>query len=370
MFRIAVIPGDGIGPEVIGEGLKVLRTLEETDSLKLDTMQIDVGASRYLQTGKTLTDEDLDILGKQDAIYFGAVGDPRVKPGILERGIILSMRSHFDQYINLRPVRSWGNLGRLKLTKPFNIVFFRENTEDFYLGAGGVISKKNQEIPIAIERSLYRLDLNLTAFYTGDDDFAFEIGILSRRGVRRFAEYAVNYAKAQGQSKITVVDKANVCTSLYGLWREVFSSVAEENGIDIDYVYVDAMSQALIRNPEKFHVVATPNMFGDILTDLGAEIQGSLGLAASGNINPKGVSMFEPVHGSAPDIAGRGIANPIGAILAAKLMLEHLGCREIARRVEEAVEQTIEKGIVTPDLGGRSTTKEVGDAIVDYLVKH
>ncbi|MDH7508535.1 MAG: isocitrate/isopropylmalate dehydrogenase family protein [Methanomassiliicoccales archaeon] len=370
MFRIAVIPGDGIGPEVIGEGLKVMRVLEETGSLKLDTVQLDIGATRYLQTGKTLTDEDLDILVKQDAIYFGAVGDPRVKPGILERGIILAMRSYFDQYINLRPVRSWINQGRLKLTRPFNIVFLRENTEDFYLGAGGVISKKSQNISIVVKRSLYKLDLNLAASCPGDDDFAFEIGLLSRRGVRRFAEYAIDYAKSRGETKITVVDKANVCTALYGLWREVFDSVAEEKGIDIEYMYVDAMSQALVRNPEKFHVVATPNMFGDILTDLGAEIQGSLGLAASGNINPKGVSMFEPVHGSAPDIAGRGIANPIGAILAAKLMLEHFGCWNMARRVEEAVERTMEEGIVTPDLGGRSRTKEVGDAIVNYLMKH
>lgn len=368
MFRIAVIAGDGIGPEVITEGLKVLRILEECDNLKFDMRELDIGATRYIESGKTLTQDDLDVLSEQDAIYFGAVGDPRVKPGILEREIILALRFYFDQFVNLRPVKSWVPGARLKSSKPFDIVFLRENTEDFYLGSGGFISPRSNSVSLAIVRSFYKLSLEISSSLSNDEELAFELGLLSKSGVTRFAEYALDMAKRRGQTKITVVDKANVCTNMYGLWRRVFSTLAEERDIDIEYVYVDAMCQALVKNPDKFNIVATPNMFGDILTDLVAEIQGSLGLACSGNINPNGVSMFEPVHGSAPDIAGRGIANPIGAILAAKLMLEFLGSDRLARKIEKAVEEVILKGIVTPDLGGYAKTSEVGDAIVESLL--
>jgi 3-isopropylmalate dehydrogenase len=368
MFKVAVIPGDGIGPEVVSEGLKVLDALEETSSLRMQRTELDIGASRYLRSGELLTEDDVGTLTKQDAIYFGAIGDPRVPTGVLERGILLTMRTRFDQYVNLRPIRSWLNFSRLKNEAPFNIAFLRENTEDFYMGAGGIFKGGEGKVPLRIKRTMYDIRIDLEASSSDVDDFAFEVGIHSRRGLERFADFVMSYVNQAGLDEFTVVDKANVCTSLYGLWREVFREKSEKTGVRLEFMFVDAMAMALVRNPERFGVVATPNMFGDILTDLGAELQGSLGLSASGNINPSGVSMFEPVHGSAPDIAGKSKANPFGAILAAKLMLEHLGMVELGKRIESGVESAMKKGIVTPDLGGSSTTSEVGDAVIEYVM--
>ena len=367
MFKVAVIPGDGIGPEVVSEGLKILDALEETTSLRIRRTQLDIGSSRFLRSGELLTEEDLSVLVKQDAIFFGSIGDPRIPTGILEKGILLAIRTRLDQFVNLRPIRSWNDYSRLKNDKPFNIAFLRENTEDFYMGAGGIFEGGKGRVSLKIKRGLYDLEMDLNASSSNQDDYAFEIGVLSRKGIERFADYVMSHAKRTGRDRVTVVDKANVCTSLYGLWRDVFRDRARRNGIDLEFIFVDAMAMALIRNPEHFGMIATPNMFGDILTDLGAEIQGSLGLSASANINPLGVSMFEPVHGSAPDIAGRNEANPIGAILAAKLMLEHLGMPDLGKMIEDGVEHAMEKGIVTPDLGGSSTTFEVGDSVAEFL---
>jgi 3-isopropylmalate dehydrogenase len=214
---------------------------------------------------------------------------------------------------------------------------------------------------------MYDLGIEMKASSTNSDDFAFEIGVHSRNGLERFIDFVMSYVDRSGLDKVTVVDKANVCTSLYGLWREVFREKSEETGIRLEFMFVDTMAMALVRNPDRFGVVATPNMFGDILTDLGAEIQGSLGLSASGNINPLGVSMFEPIHGSAPDIAGRNKANPFGAILAAKLMLDHLGKADLGKRIERGVESTMMKGTLTHDLGGSSMTSEVGDAVAKFV---
>jgi 3-isopropylmalate dehydrogenase len=255
----------------------------------------------------------------------------------------------------------------LKNEAPFNITFIRENTEDFYMGAGGVLKGGKGKASLRIERSMYDLGIDMESSSSNSDDYAFEIGILSRKGVERFVDFVMGYAKRAGLDNVTVVDKANVCTSLYGLWREVFRERSEKTGVGVEFMFVDAMAMALVRNPGRYGVVATPNMFGDILTDLGAEIQGSLGLSASGNINPSGVSMFEPVHGSAPDIAGKKKANPFGAILAAKLMLDHLGKADLGKRIENGVGSAMKKGIVTPDLGGGSTTDEVGDAVADHV---
>jgi len=368
MFKVAVVPGDGIGPEVISEGLKVLDALEETSSLRMQRTVVGIGASRYLKTGELLAEDDIDTLTKQDAIYFGAVGDPRVPTGVLERGILLAMRARFDQYVNLRPIRSWLSFSRLKNEAPFNITFIRENTEDFYMGTGGIFKGGKGRVSLKVKRSMYDLGIDMKASSSNLDDFAFEVGIHSRKGVERFVDFVMSYANQAGLDKVTVVDKANVCTSLYGLWREVFREKSEKTGVGLGFMFVDAMAMALVRSPERFGVVATPNMFGDILTDLGAELQGSLGLSASGNINPSGVSMFEPVHGSAPDIAGKSKANPFGAILAAKLMLEHLGMVDLGKRIESGVESAMKKGIVTPDLGGSSTTSEVGDAVAEYVM--
>ena len=369
MFKIAVVPGDGIGAEVVAEGLKALKVMEENDDFKSYLTEMDIGASRFLRSGDLLTDGDIELLHEQDAIYFGAIGDPRVQPGILERGILLAMRTRFDQFVNHRPVRSWHPFTPLKAELDFDIDFLRENTEDMYMGAGGLFTPQNRSSFLRIERGLYSLDIDMDARFEVDTDFAFEVGLLSRMGVERFAEFVMDFARRRGESKVTAVDKANVCRQLYALWREVFTQKAEEAGLEVEFMFVDAMAMALVRRPQDFGVVATPNMFGDILTDLGAEVQGGLGMAASGNINPNGVSMFEPVHGSAPDIAGRGRANPFGALLAAKMMLDHLGRQDLGLRIERGIRKCIDTGVLTPDLGGKASTASVGDAVAGHLFR-
>ncbi len=368
MKHLAVIPGDGIGKEVTAVGLEVLDAVAEISSFSYDAEMYDIGSDRYLETGELLTDEDIGSLKRKDAIYFGAIGDPRVRPGVLEQGILLRMRAVFDQYINLRPVTSWFPLVPLKREVPFDIHFIRENTEDFYMGAGGRLAPGTSSAGFAVERGLYRLDARLEVDAEPDDEFAFEVGFLSRRGVGRFADYAFRYAAERGDDKVTLVDKANVCTHIYGMQREIFEEKAAEHGMGLDFMFVDAMAMAMIVRPETFGTVAVPNLFGDILTDLGAQLQGGLGMGGSGNINPEGVSMFEPIHGSAPDIAGRGIANPIAAILAAQMLLEEQGHPEEGAMLREAVRHCLDNGQTTGDLGGSLSTEEAGKAVIDRLL--
>lgn len=367
MKHIAIIPGDGIGKEVIKVGLEVLDTISEITSFKYEYDTFDIGSERYLKTGELLTDQDITELKKRDAIYFGAIGDPRVKPGILEQGILLKMRAVFDQYINLRPVTSWHPFVPLKKHFDFDIHFLRENTEDFYMGAGGRFSGKNKRASIKVKRELYNLDIDVSV-NGANDEFAFEIGLLSRKGIERFADYSFEYAKKRGDSKVTLVDKANVCTEIYGLQRTIFEEKSKEHGIDLEYMLVDAMAMAMIVRPNTFGTVAVPNLFGDILTDLGSQIQGGLGMGASGNINPKGLSMFEPIHGSAPDIAGQNKANPIAAILAAKMMLDNFGYTEEGEMLRKAVRYCLDNGKMTGDLGGTMGTQEVGKEICEYIL--
>ena len=366
-MRIAVIPGDGIGKEVVAAGLDVLDAVSEISSFKYSTDMFDIGSERYLRTGELLTDEDVSELRKYDAIYFGAIGDPRVRPGILEKGILLRMRSLFDQYINLRPISSWHPFVPLKKHFDFDIHFLRENTEDFYMGAGGRLSRKGNTADIRVKRELYTLDLKLSAEGL-TDDMSFEIGLLSRRGIERFADYSFRYAEKRDDKKITLVDKANVCTEIYGLQRSIFEEKAKEYGIALEYMLVDAMAMAMIVRPDTFGTVAVPNLFGDILTDLGSQLQGGLGLGASGNINPKGLSMFEPIHGSAPDIAGTDKANPVAAILAAKMMLDNAGCLEEGKMIFDAVRRSLDEGKMTSDLGGKMGTKAVGKEICGLIL--
>jgi 3-isopropylmalate dehydrogenase len=366
--HLAIIPGDGIGKEVIDVGLNVLDAVSEISSFNYDGELFDIGSDRYLQKGELLTAEDVDDLRKKDAIYFGAIGDPRVKPGVLEQGILLKMRAVFDQYINLRPVTSWFPFVPLKREVPFDIHFLRENTEDFYMGAGGTFSGSKKDATVKIKREMYDLEMELRTRSSNNDDFAFEIGLLSRKGVERFADYSFNYARARGENKVTLVDKANVCTSIYGMQRTIFEEKSKEYGIRLEYMYVDAMAMAMIVRPETFGTVAVPNLFGDILTDLGSQLQGGLGMGGSGNINPKGVSMFEPIHGSAPDIAGQKKANPIAAILAAKMLLENQGYPEEGEMLRKAVRRCLDLQLTTPDLGGKLTTDEVGAAVCKYLL--
>jgi len=366
--HLAVIPGDGIGKEVVDIGLEIIDAISEISTFNYDAELFDIGSERYLRTGELITEEDFDDLGKKDAIYFGAIGDPRVKPGVLEKGILLNMRARFDQYINLRPVTSWHPFVPLKKHFDFDICFLRENTEDFYMGAGGTFSNgKNSKVNV--KRKLYDLQVDLRPRSSSNDEYAFELGILSRKGVERFADYAFRTAIKRNESKITLVDKANVCTSIYGMQREIFEAKAKEYGLGLDYMYVDAMAMAMIVRPHTFGTVAVPNLFGDILTDLGAQLQGGLGMGASGNINPNGVSMFEPIHGSAPDIAGQGKANPIAAVLAAKMMLDQLGYEDIGTLIQNAVRMCLDNGKFTKDIGGTLTTKEAGAEIKKAVLK-
>ncbi len=369
MHKIAVLPGDGIGPEVVHEGIKVLDALAENHSVKFDFTTFKIDSDRYLNTGKLLTDEDIDDLRKFDAIFLGAVGDDRIQPGILEKGILLKARFAFDQYVNYRPARLWRPFGRLKRDVDFKIDVYRENTEDFYIGAGGRFKEGAGEMTLDIERELYDLSIDIEANASNTDEYAFEIGIMSKKNIERFADYTIAQAKMKGEKKITVVDKANVLSNIYHLWREVWSEKGKQAGMQIDYMLVDAMSMALVKNPDKFRIVATPNMFGDILTDLLAEVTGGLGLAPGGNINPNGISMYEPVHGSAPKYKGLDTINPTATILAAKMMIENLGHRELGQKIEDAVQKTFDKGVYTKDIGGSAKTHEFGDMVAAFVRK-
>jgi len=369
MRRIGVIPGDGIGPEVVDSGMMVLDVLQDNFDLELDITEYDIGSERYLMTGELITEDEFEELGSLDAIYFGAIGDPRVAPGVLEKGVLLAMRARFDQYINLRPVRSWHPFVPLRADVDFEIDFLRENTEDFYMGIGGSISPDERTTSLAVDRRLYHLDVDVSFGGDVDQDFAFEMGILSRKGVERFARYAFEFAADKGADKVTLVDKANVCSSIYGFQREVFEGMSESYGIGLEYMFVDAMAMALVRRPETFSVVAVPNLFGDILTDLAAEVQGGIGLAASGNINPDGVSMFEPVHGSAPDIAGQGIANPFASLLALGMLLDRIGRDDLGDGLRSAISAALDAGESTGDLGGSLGTEGVTDAVIAHMLR-
>ncbi|OPY31025.1 MAG: Homoisocitrate dehydrogenase [Methanomassiliicoccales archaeon PtaU1.Bin124] len=367
MHKVAVLPGDGIGPEVVREGMKVLNALEENYSVKFDFTEMNIDAERYLKTGKLLTAEDVDALKKFDVIFLGAIGDDRVAPGVLEKGILLSLRFTFDQYINHRPAPLWKPFGRLKRDVDFNIDVFRENTEDYYIGAGGRVNNGSGKLDLRVKRNLYDLKVQLQAEADTKTDFAFEIGMMSRKNIERFADFTISYAKLIGEKYVTIVDKANVCSNIYGLWREVWTEKCKQSNMEFGFMFVDAMSMALVKNPDKFRVVATPNMFGDILTDLLAEVTGGLGLAPGGNINPNGISMFEPVHGSAPKYKGMNTINPIATILAAKMMLDNLGHRDLGQIVHDGVRKALDQHVYTRDLGGKATTSEMGDAVVKAI---
>ncbi len=367
-YKIAVIPGDGIGPEVIREGVKVLSAAAEAKSdQKLEFVEFPYGAEHYLKTGELVSEDGLKKLSKMDAIYLGALGDPRVQTGALEQGILLKLRFYFEQYINLRPIKLYPGVPcPLKNKGPEHINFYvvRENTEDFYVGIGGRAKGKSRA-KLEVLRSIYQAKFDLD-IDVARDEIAYQIGVVSRKGTERAIRYAFELARKKGKKRVTSVDKANVLTHVYSLWREVFKQVAKEySEIETEFAFVDAVTMWFIKNPEWYQVVVTPNMFGDIITDLGAMIQGGLGLAPGGNINPEGVSMFEPVHGSAPKHAGKNVANPFATILAGQMMLEHLGEEGAADKVERAVIDVLKEGkIRTYDLGGKSSTSEVGDAVV------
>lgn len=349
IYNIAVIPGDGTGPEVIAEGVKVLNVASERFGFKLNFSSFDFGGDRYLRTGETLPDGAIEELKKYDAIYLGAIGHPDVKPGILEKGILLRLRFELDQYVNLRPVKLYPGVEcPLKDKGPEHIDFvvIRENTEGLYAGAGGVLKKGTP------------------------DEVAVQESINTRKGVERCIRYAFEYCKKRHKmNKLTLCGKTNVLTYAFDLWERTFYEVAKEYPeIEVNYAHVDAITMWFVKNPEWFDVVVTDNMFGDIITDLGAMIQGGMGIAAGGNINPKGVSMFEPIGGSAPKYRGKNIINPLAAICAGGMMLEHLGEDKAGKTIEKAVAEVTGKHLKSLAAGKMGyTTTEVGDLVARYV---
>lgn len=369
MYKISLIPGDGIGPEIIDEGVKVLEAAGDVTGVKFDWKEYPFGAEHYLKTGEILPIEALKEMEGSDSIFLGAVGDPRVPPGPLEKDLLLAMRFYFDQYVNLRPIKLYPGVDcPLKGKGPEDVNFYvvRENTEDFYVGIGGRFKDKASKDHLEIMRQLYEIKFDIDITQDKDNEAAYQIGVITKVGARRVMEYAFELAKRKGKTRVTSVDKANVLTDIYGLWRETFDEVAAEYpGMETEYNFVDAITMWFVKKPEWYQVVVTPNMFGDIITDLGAMVQGGMGLAPGGNINPNGVSMFEPIHGSAPKYKGMGRANPVATILAGALMAETLGEQKCADLIENATVEVLKDGkVLTPDMGGSARNNEMGDEIV------
>ena len=344
MARIAVVPGDGIGQEVIDEGIRVLKALQPD----LEYEWFDLGAEKYLSEGVTMPEGLMERWRQDfDCIYLGALGDPRVPSNVHAKDILLGARFQLDLYINLRPIKLLdARYCPIKDTTPedMDIMVFRENTEGLYTGIGGQFKRDTP------------------------DEVAIEAEMNTRKGVERIIRAAFEYADKHGKSKVCMSDKSNAMRHGHDLWQRTFKAVATEYpGIEISHLYVDVLAMELVRCPEQFEVIVTNNLFGDIITDLGAMLQGGIGLAGSGNINPGEVSLFEPVHGSAPTIAGQGIANPLAAILTAAMMLEYLGFADDAARVNAAVSECLINDQITPELGGKLSTSEVGDAVLARL---
>ena len=342
--KIAVVPGDGIGKEVIAAALRVMQAA----NTPVEFTHFDWSADRYLKDGITVPADGFAMLGRDfDAILVGALGDPRVPSNIHAKEILLDMRFKMDLYANVRPVKLLdASLCPLKGVEPKDVDFtvIRENTEGLYCGMGGVF-KQGTADEIAVQE-----DLN------------------TRKGVERIIRYAFDYARQHGRKKVLMADKSNVMTYAHGLWQRVFKEVeAEYPDIAASHMYVDALCLQMVREPRQFEVIVTNNMFGDIITDLAAALQGGLGMAASGNIHPGRTSMFEPVHGSAPPLAGKNLANPLGAILTAAMMLAHLGLNDHAARIEAAVLAAVQQKKTTTDIGGSLGTKEVAEWVAGKL---
>lgn len=374
-YQIAVLEGDGIGPEVIREGVKVLQAACDVGAVSLGLQYYPYGAAHYLKTGEVLPDTAIREFRDHHAIYFGAAGDPQVPPGVLEVGLILKLRFDLDQYINLRPIKRYPNVPTpLRTEEPIDFYVIRENSEDFYNGMGAVYrsnGERNQthRSELSMERVPYRLRIALESSMDAADDYALAMGVITRQGASRAMRYAFDLARSKGKRKVTAVDKVNVLPDLYGLWREVFGEVARGYPeIETEFAFADATAMWMIKRPESYGVVVMPNLFGDVLTDLGAEITGGLGFAAGGNINPAGVSMFEPIHGSAPKYRGKNVINPIAAILSGGMLLENIGEAALGGLVERAVAEVLREGRVrTRDMGGSSSTSEMGDAVADKV---
>jgi 3-isopropylmalate dehydrogenase len=345
--RIAVISGDGIGKEVTPEAVKVLRAVTRSANRAMEFVEFDWGADKYLREGVSLPPGAVEMLRDDfDAILFGALGDPRVPSNQHAADILLGLRFQLDLFVNARPVE----LLHKRLTplrdrsvKDVRFMVFRENTEGLYVGVGGFFKKGTT------------------------DEIAVQEDVNSRKGVERIIRYAFEYARQNGLKRLCMSDKSNAMTFAHDLWQRVFKAVRQEYpNVESRHLYIDTLAMEVVRDPRQFDVIVTCNLFGDIISDLGAQLAGGLGLAPSGNIHPGKTSLFEPVHGSAPNIAGKGTANPLGSVLASAMLLEFLGWKEEAGIVREAVKSGFLKNYLTSDLGGGMTTIQVGDQLADH----
>ena len=347
-YNISLLPGDGTGPEVVNEAIKILNKTQSKYNVEFNFIKNDLGGDRYLKSNELVTTKDLEDLGNSDGILLGAIGHPDVKPGILEQGILLYLRKEFDQYINLRPVILYPGIETPlagKTPEDINFTVVRENTEGLYAGAGGYIH------------------------YGTENEVATQESINTWKAINRCIIYAFEYAKANKRKKVTLCAKTNVLTYAHDLWERIFYQVAENYpDIETDYGHVDAVCMWMVKNPEWFDVIVTDNMFGDIITDLGAMIQGGMGIAAGGNINPEGVSMFEPIGGSAPKYTGKNVINPLACIAATSMMLKELGEDSYAEDIEEGIIETAQKleSLSAGKMG--MSTSDVGDEVVKSLL--
>jgi 3-isopropylmalate dehydrogenase len=346
-MRIAVIPGDGIGVDVTAEAVKVLRRVADVFGRQIDIETLPWGADHYLKTGVTIPSNGYATLREFDAVFIGALGDPRVPDNRHARDILLGTRFELDLYVNYRPVQLLDDrLCPLKnrTTADVDFVVFRENTEGLYVGIGG-------------------------RFKAGtDDEVAVQQEMNTYKGVHRIIRHAFEFARASGRPKVCMADKSNAMTDGHALWQRVFKELAPQYpDVEARHLYIDALALLMVQDPSQFDVIVTNNLFGDIITDLGAALQGGLGVAPSGNLHPGRTSMFEPVHGSAPPLAGRNVANPVGAILSAALMLDYLGLKHEAAAIEAAAKDAVVSGNATTDIGGKLGTRETGDYISQKL---
>lgn len=345
--RIAVVPGDGIGVDVTAEAVKVINACGDVTGRSLELKHYDYGAEKYLKTGISIPEGGYDDFRSYDAILMGAFGDPRIPDMKHAADILLGTRFVLDLYVNYRPVRLYDEkLCPLKGIRAgdIDIAIFRENTEGLYVGMGGIFKKDTP------------------------DEIAIQEDVNTRKGVERIIQYAFDFAVRNGRKKVCMSDKSNVLTYGHDLWQRVFREIsAKYPDIESRHMYVDALSMQLVKDPRQFDVIVTCNMFGDIVTDIGAQLQGGLGMAASANIHPGGAAMFEPVHGSAPKYAGKDVANPFGAIFTAQLMFEYLEMNDEVQMIDDAIRKAIRENQVTRDLGGMLGTRAVGDFLAQAI---
>jgi 3-isopropylmalate dehydrogenase len=348
--RIAVIPGDGIGKEVTPEAVNVLRTVSARSGRKIEFVEFNWGADKYVQEGISLPAGAIEMLRDEfDAILFGALGDPRVPSNQHAADILLGLRFQLDLYVNARPVELLHDRLtplRDRTERDIRLMVFRENTEGLYVGVGGFFKKGTA------------------------DEIAVQEDVNSRKGVERIIRYAFDYAQRNKLKRVCMSDKSNAMTFAHDLWQRVFKEVRQEYpAIESRHLYIDTLAMEIVRDPSQFDIIVTCNLFGDIISDLGAQLAGGLGLSPSGNLHPNRTSLFEPVHGSAPNIAGKGVANPLGSVLTAAMLLDFLGWELEARITRSAVKAALLKHYLTPDLGGDKSTKEVGAWLTEFVAK-